>query len=206
MSNDNNERPPLETVEEWSGGFTWIADPDEQAQRASHALATAAGVWLVDPVDAAGLDDRVSALGAVAGVVVLQDRHTRDATPIARRHDVPVLMPAWMELGRDKLETTAEPLGDELPGTGYEVHRLRETDQWEEAILVDETAGTMLVPETIGTVPSFRAAGNRLGVHPVVEEPPARLTDWNPERVLVGHGKGLHDDGGAALEAALTAE
>jgi|APHM01.1.fsa_nt_gi hypothetical protein len=207
MSDDeSNERPPLGTVEEWSGGFTWIADPDEQAQRASHALATDAGVWLVDPVDAAGLDDRLSALGAVAGVVVLQDRHTRDATPVARRHDVSVLMPAWMELGRNKLETTAEPVGDELPGTDYEVYRLRKTDRWEEAILVNEAAGTILVPETVGTLPSFRAAGDGLGVHPVIDEPPARPTNCDPERVLVGHGRGLHSDGGAALEAALAAE
>ena len=64
-------------VTEWNGGFSWIAHPEEDAERASHALATDDGVWVVDPVDAAGLDEALGGLGDVAGVVVLQDRHTR---------------------------------------------------------------------------------------------------------------------------------
>ncbi|ERG87867.1 MAG: hypothetical protein J07HX5_00008 [halophilic archaeon J07HX5] len=115
-------------------------------------------------------------------------------------------MPAWMELGQDKLEATAKPTGDELPGTDYNVYRLRKTDRWEEAILVNEAAETVFVPETIGSVPSFRAAGNRLGVHPAIEEPPDRLAEFDPTRVLVGHGEGVHENGSAALDAAITAE
>ncbi|WP_166377168.1 hypothetical protein [Halorubrum sp. BOL3-1] len=42
--------------------------------------------------------------GDVAGVVVLQDRHTRDAAAVARRHGVPVFVPEWMSLTREKLD------------------------------------------------------------------------------------------------------
>ena len=126
---DTQERPTLEDVTEWSGGFSWIAYPDERGQRASHALQTAAGVWLVDPVDTDGLDDRLAELGDVVGVVVLQDRHTRDASEIARRHDVSVSVPDWMHLVQEKLETPAESLGSALPGTDYAVHRLIDTDE-----------------------------------------------------------------------------
>lgn len=205
-ADDTQERPTLQEVTEWAGGFSWIAYPDEQARRASHALRTAAGVWLVDPVDADGLDERVGELGEVAGVLVIQDRHTRDATAVARRHDVAVHVPDWMELVRDKLAATVESVGSELPGTNYTVHRLIDTEEWEEAILVDETANTIVVPEALGTLPAFREDENALGVHPGLDEPPRRLTDWNPDRILVGHGESVHSEANAKMREALDAE
>jgi len=62
-------------------------------ERASHALATTDGVWLVDPIDAAGVDDLVAGCGEVGGVVVLSNHHARDADVFAERHDVPVTPP-----------------------------------------------------------------------------------------------------------------
>jgi len=200
------ERPPLREVTEWDGGSSWIAYPDERAQRASHALRTETGVWIVDPVDADGLDERVAELGDVAGVLVIQDRHTRDAEAVARRHDVPVHVPNWMTLVREKLETSPESVGSELPGTNYAVHRLIETDEWEEAILVDETATTMVVPEAVGTVPAFGEGDNELGVHPALDEPPRELADWHPDRILVGHGQSIHSGATTKLDDALDAE
>ena len=205
MTDDTGERPSLSHVREWSGGLSWIAHPDEDARRASHALATDAGVWVVDPVDAAGLDDRLAALGEVTGVVVAHDRHTRDAVTVARRHDVAVSVPEWMALTRAKLATEAEPLDATLPGTDYGVHRLIAADEWEEVVLVDETGGTMVVPEALGTLPSF-GSGEGLGVHPALDDPPRRLADWTPDRVLVGHGESVHDEATAAVRAAVDAE
>lgn len=203
---DTQERPILRDVTEWTGGISWIAYPDEDAQRASHALLTEAGVWIVDPVDADGLDERVAELGDVAGVLVIQDRHTRDAEDVARRHDVAVHVPDWMDLVREKLETTAESVGSDLPGTNYTVHRLIDTDDWEEAVLVDETTNTMVVPEALGTLPSFQVNDNELGVHPALDEPPQVLAEWNPDRILVGHGKSIHSEATTKLKAALEAE
>lgn len=200
---DSTERPTLQTVDEWADGFTWIASPDERGQRASHALETDAGVWVVDPVDAAGLDDYLADLGEVTGVVVIQDRHTRDAVDVADRHDVPVYIPDWMELAREKLETTAESLGSELPGTDYTVHELIATDEWEEAVLVDETTDTMVVPEAVGTLSAFDGEQSALGVHPALDDPPERLLDWRPDRILVGHGESVLEDADAALTAVL---
>jgi hypothetical protein len=198
---DSTDRPTLQTVDEWADGFSWIAYPDERGQRASHALKTEAGVWVVDPVDAAGLDDHLTDLGAVAGVVVIQDRHTRDAVAVADRHDVPVYVPDWMELAREKLGTTAEPLDSELPGTDYAVHELIATDEWEEAILVDETRDILVVPEAVGTLDAFEGSDGSLGVHPALDDPPASLSEWRPEHVLVGHGHSVHGDADAALSA-----
>lgn len=203
---DTQERPILREVTEWPGGISWIAYPDERGQRASHALVTEAGVWVVDPVDADGLDDRLAELGEVAGVVVIHDRHTRDASEVARRHDVAVHVPDWMDLVLEKLNTAAEQVGSELPGTDYAVHQLIDTDDWEEAVLVNETTNTMIVPEALGTLPLFRANDNALGVHPGLDEPPRRLTDWNPAWVLVGHGKSIHREANTKIREALDAE
>lgn len=206
MTDETDERPALEAVTEWAGGFSWIAYPDERSLRASHALATDAGVWVVDPVDAVGLDDRLAELGTVAGVVVIQDRHTRDAVAVARRHDVAVSVPEWMTLVREKLATTPETVGEELPGTDYAVHRLLDTDEWEEAVLVDETAGTLVVPEALGTLASFGTEDDVLGLHPGLDDPPSGLAEWEPDRVLVGHGESVHSEATAALRAAIDAD
>lgn len=200
---DPQDRPILRAVTEWDGGFDWIADPNEDAQRASHALSTAAGVWLVDPVDADGLDDRVADLGEVAGVAVLHDRHTRDAVAVAHRHDVAVHVPDWMRLTREKLDAKAEAIDEELPGTSYAVHRLIDRDDWEEVVLVDDTTGTLVVPEALGTLPSFGEEDDELGLHPGLDTPPPRLEAWRPERILVGHGESVHADATRQLETAL---
>jgi hypothetical protein len=204
-SDDADERPPLDAVTEWPGGITWIGYPEEDARRASHALETDAGVWLVDPVDADGLDDRVADLGDVAGVVVLQDRHTRDAAAVAGRHDVPVSVPGWMDLTRENLDATAEPIDSALPGTGYEVHALIDAEEWEEALLVDEGAATMVVPEALGTLPAFTEGGHDVGLHPALDDPPSGLTGWSPDRLLVGHGEGVHGDAAERIAEALDA-
>ncbi|RLM63185.1 hypothetical protein DVK05_08065 [Halorubrum sp. Atlit-8R] len=190
-------------VTEWDGGFGWIAVPDEEARRASHALATADGVWVVDPVDADGLDDRLAELGDVVGVAVVQDRHTRDAEAVARRHDVPVAAPEWASLTREKLDGEAAPLGPALDGTDYAVRDLIRRDDWEEAALWDAAAGTLLVPETLGTLPAFTEGDAALGVHPAIDDPPDWLADVDPDRVLVGHGASVHEDASAALAAAV---
>lgn len=203
---DTQERPVLREVNEWTGGISWIAYPDERGQRASHALLTEAGIWIVDPVDADGLDERLAQLGEVAGVLIIHDRHTRDASEVARRHDVAVHVPDWMNLVLKKLDTPAESVGSDLPGTNYTIHRLIDTEDWEEAILIDETTNTMIVPEALSTLSSFQVNDNALGVHPALDEPPRRLMDWNPDRILVGHGNSIHSEADTKIEEALEAE
>ncbi|MDQ2072377.1 hypothetical protein RBH20_07510 [Haloarcula sp. H-GB4] len=207
MSDDEpTERPSLEAVTEWDGGITWFSHPEEDAMRGSQALATKSGVWVVDPLDADGLDDRLSDLGEVAGVVVIHDRHTRDAEAIAARHDVAVHIPDWMDLTREKLDNDPEPLEATLPGTNYEIHRLIDTDEWEEAVLVDEAGGTLVIMETLGTLPGFCEGDNDIGVHPALDETPEGLADYHPERILVGHGESIYEDGATKLAAALDAD
>jgi len=208
MPTDHDDEGPPGEVAEFEGGFSWIAQPEERGRRASHALATDAGVWLVDPVDAPGLDERIAALGEVAGVVVLLDRHTRDAAELAARHDVSVSLPEWMALAREKLSVDPVPIADRLPGTDYRLCPLIESDEWEEAILAEEATGTLVVPETLGTLAAFEGAADsgELGVHPAIDDPPSRLAEYEPDRIVVGHGENVTRDATAKLRAVVPAE
>ena len=121
-------------IDRWEGGVGWIAHPGESMRRASHALRVGDETWIVDPVDADGVDGLVSELGEVAGVVVLLDRHARDAAAIARRHGVSVYLPAWIDR---EFDAPVERFEGELAGTGYRPLRVVDLPLWSEAALFD---------------------------------------------------------------------
>ncbi|WP_251343268.1 hypothetical protein [Haloplanus halophilus] len=198
-------RADVREIDRWDGGVGWIAYPDERMQRASHALAADDEVWVIDPVDAPGVDDLLADLGDVVGVAICLDRHERDAGAVATRHDVPVYVPEWMEGVASDVDAPVERFGSELGDSGYRVRRVRDASlpPWQEAAL--HTDDTLLVPEAVGTASFFRAGSERLGVHPMLRPVPPRraLGDLSPERILVGHGEGVFEDATAALRDAL---
>lgn len=191
-------------IDSWEHGDGWIAHPEEQMQRASHALEVDGDVWVVDPVDAEGIDDLFVSLGDVAGVVVLLDRHTRDADAIANRHDVAVHVPRWMSDVATKIDAPVEPLHTQLGDTGYGVHQVLDLPFWQEAALYDEDTGTLVAGDALGTAEYFVTGSERLGVHPMLRLfPPKKLGRLSPERILVGHGHGVHEEASNALQHAL---
>jgi hypothetical protein len=197
--------PDLRVVGEFDGGFTWIAHPDEEMERASHALRTEDGVYVVDPVDAPDLDDRLADLGDVVGVVLGLGRHKRDCAAVAARHDVPVLLPEWFSGVEGDLDAPVERFGRRLGGSGYDAIRIRDSSvpPWQEVGLFD--GETLVVPESIGTAAFFRGGSETVGVHPMLRLfPPRRaLGGLDPERLLVGHGEPLLADAAVALRDAL---
>ena len=207
MSMKGDGPTTLAEIDRFDGGVGWIAYPDETMQRASHALQTDEGLWLVDPVDADDLDALLAEFGDVAGVAVCLDRHKRDAAQIARRHDVSVHIPRWMSGVGSKLDAPIERVGDQLGETDYELFELRNSSvpPWQEAGLYNPENGTLVVPESVGTASYFTVDGERLGVHPMLRIVPPRKTlgRFSPERLLVGHGEGVLDDTADALTTAL---
>ena len=198
----------LAEIDRFDGGVGWIAYPDETMQRASHALETNEGLWLVDPVDAKDLDDLLAEFGEVAGVVVCLDRHKRDAARIARRHDVAVHIPRWMSDVASKIDAPIERAGGQLGDTEYELFEIRNSSvpPWQEAGLYNPENGTLVVPESVGTASYFTVESERLGVHPMLRLVPPRETlgRFSPGRILVGHGEGILDDAAVTLDDALT--
>jgi hypothetical protein len=174
-------------------------------ERASHALVADGGVWVVDPVDFPGLDDVLADLGPVVGVAVLFNWHARDAGAVAARHDVPVHLPAWVTGVADRVHATVERFEESLGDTGYRALPITRHRLWREAALYRERDGTLLVPDSVGTAPYFRAPGERVGVSPYQRLwPPRRvLGALEPERLLVGHGEGVLEDASTALDDAL---
>lgn len=192
-------------IDRFDGGIGWIAHPEETMERASHALEIDGDVWVFDPVDADGLDAFLEELGTVRGVVVMLDRHKRDAGAVAKRHDVPVYLPEWFDGVSESIGAPVTRFGDELADTGFETFVIKNSRFWQEVGLYDPGHGTLIVPESVGTASYFRAGDEPLGVHPMRRLAPPRTTlgGYQPERILVGHGTGIHDDASTILRETL---
>ncbi|NHX36425.1 MULTISPECIES: hypothetical protein [Halolamina] len=196
----------LEVVDRWDGGISWtLADEVDRMHRTSHAIETEAGVWVIDPIDAPGLDDELASLGDVVGVTLLLDRHKRDGAAVAERHDVPVSLPETLAGVADELECETTVYSRALPETDFRTITVVDNRFWHEVALYERERDTLIVPEAVGTVEFFRTDGERLGVHPALRLFPPRkaLGTLGPDRVVVGHGPGVFDDAATALRVAL---
>ena len=189
----------FETVDRFDGGVGWVAYPEEAMRRTSHALVVDDDVWVIDPLDAAGLDDVLADLGEVRGIVTLLGRHTRDAATLARRYDVPVHVPPFVNVD---VNAPTEELVGRLPDTEFQVVQTVDWPGWTEAALYD--GETLVVGDLVGTVDYFLAGPERVGVHPMLRLiPPRVLREFSPERILTGHGEGVMEDGARALQTAV---
>jgi hypothetical protein len=179
--------------DETAFGFGWIAAEPALLRRASHALAAEGRVWLVDPVDGPGVEERVHGLGEPAAVLQLLDRHDRDCAALAERLRVPHLRVPFSG----------------VPGSPFDVLKVLNVPGWREVALWWEAERVLVCTEALGTVPYFCAPGERLGVHPFLRlYQPRALRDMagglTPGHVLVGHGEGLHgEDAAPALRRAV---
>jgi hypothetical protein len=180
----------VQVCDETGWGFGWIAPELAVQQRCSHALAVDGRVWVVDPTDVGGVEERVRALGVPGGVIQLVDRHKRDCAELASRLGVPhhVL-----------------PLGtlSELP---FEFLLVRKGRFWKEVALWWESERVLCCGDALGTASYFLARGERLAVHPLLRPlpPRRRLGGVSPRHVLCGHGAGVHgDEAEAAFRTAL---
>ncbi|HWN22382.1 MAG TPA: hypothetical protein VNP93_10445 [Gaiellaceae bacterium] len=161
----------------------WIENA--RMQRTSHALAAAGRVWLVDPIEGEGVEERIRALGEPAGVIQLLDRHERDCAAFAARFGVPLHVVPWS-----------------LPDTPFELRRVVRLRFWREVALWWPERRILVCADVLGTVPFFRAGDEPIGVHPLLRlRPPRGLRGLDVRHALVGHGEGVAD--GAAVERAL---
>jgi hypothetical protein len=177
----------LELCDEFEGGLGW-SEPGFLG-RTSHALEVEGKVFVFDPVDAPGIDERIRALGEPEAVVQLLDRHNRDCASVALRLGVPHL--------RMRLD---------WPASGFELRRVAWNPVWKEVAFWDPERRVLVVGDALGTVGYFTAPGERLGVHPLLRlTPPRSLAGIAPLHVLCGHGAGIHgDEAAVALEEALS--
>ena len=168
--------------------FGWIVD--EFLQRCSHPLVVDGRVWLVDPVDGDGVEERVRAAGDPAGVIQLLDRHNRDCRELAMRLGVPHHVVPHVSI-------------EHAP---FEFAVVRDGRWWKEVALWWPGQRTLVFADALGTVPEWRVGDERLALHPLLRLTPPRraLGGFDPRHVLCGHGEGVHgDDAAPALREAL---
>lgn len=203
--NDPGEETTI--VGRWDTGFTWMAHPHTTMRRASHAIGVGDDVWLVDPLDAAGLDAELATVGDVAGVVVLTNSHGRHADRLARRHDVPIYVPECFDPASHPVTTFDAPveyITDELADTGFALVWQKDGRGWKEGALYHPERRTLIVPDALLTA-LFTSRDGQLEVLPFFRFSPPRdgLGTHPVDRVLVGHGDPILADAQPALEAAL---
>jgi len=202
---DRSAPTDLREVDRWDGGVGWVAHPEEGGGRVSHAVdAEDGGVWVLDPLDAPGVDDLLAELDDVRGVVVCADYHARDADALAARHDVPVHVHRSLDRVADRLDAPVERFEERLGG--FETVPLRPLYAWRETALYRPADGTLYVPDFLSSHPKFCVGDERIGMPSLsrLTAPPARLSALDPERILFGHGEGVFADAADALRDSLT--
>jgi len=202
---DRSRPTDPEIVDRWDDGVGWIAHPDETGRRASHLLVGSDGVWLVDPIDIPGLDEFVADYDELTGVVICSNYHARDADAIASRHDVPIYVPAWLSRLDGRFSATVERCERAIGSSDFELLRYSPLPGYDEAIAYRQRDGTLYVPDALGTAPFYTADGERLACYGVIRLVPPRsfFEQFDPDRILVGHGEGVFTDAEAALDDAL---
>lgn len=203
MMYDRGPAEPAEVVLDWDHGVSWVAHPNETGKRASHALVTDDGVWLIDPLGATNLDALIEPLGNVVGVAVLSAWHTRDAGPIAERYDVSVHIPTWMGRVESRVNGPVNRVAL-APVDSITLFSCRPFPLWDEAFWYHRPTDTLVIPDSLGTVPHWLIGGERLGLPPFRRlQPPEQLCGLTPERILVCHGEPIVSNAPEALETAL---
>lgn len=172
-------------VHEHDLGLTWVAA--DALERTAHALADGGRVWLVDPTEDAAALERAAALGELAAVIQLFDRHGRDCPAIARRLGVPL-----------------HRIPSAVPDSPFEAFTALSLPGWREAGLWWPERRALVVAEVVGTAPHYAVGDGEVGIHPMLRlRPPQAVHAYRPEHLLVGHGPPVHGPGTAdALDEA----
>jgi len=176
--------------DEFEHGFGWGPAEPELMERASHAVLAGGRVWATDALEGPGVEARIRALGAPAGVVQLIDRHSRDCAALAERLGVPLHVTPF----------------DGVPGAAFEVIAIVRRRGWREVALWFPAERILVCADALGSARYFRAGGERIAVHPVLRLAPPRraLGGLAPEHILFGHGEGIHGaEATTALDEAL---
>jgi hypothetical protein len=202
------ERSPatgFQEIDRWDEGVGWIAHPDEDGERASHALKADDGVWVIDPVDTPGIDELLGEMGDVAGVAVLSSHHARDAGPIAIRHDVAVHIPQWMDRIAERVDAPIKREKRVLGDIGFNIYPVEPLSIYQGAIAYRDADGTLIVPDLLSSGSAYPVGDERVGVMLGLRLFPPRNTfdGLEPERILFGHGEGVFEDTTTALDDAL---
>ena len=180
---------PVRFCDELDFAVGWIHPEPKWMERAGHAVRSGGGVWVIDPPDGEGVEERIRALGEPAGVVQLLVRHPRDCAALASRLGVPLHVVPMTP----------------IEGAPFEVVPVVRLPRWKEAALWFPNERTLVCADVLANAPGYSAASEPVGVHPMLRlRPPGVLKRYDPRHLLLGHGEGLYgDDVPAKIAAAM---
>ena len=202
MSMKIEQKVEAEFIDEWENGFGWIAKPKENMRRTSHAVVEDGDVYLIDPVDAENLDQKIDESGEVKGIILLFERHERDSEKLAERYDCPVYVPEWFER---ELDAEVKKISEKVPGTDWEIHTVVESRMANEAAIYNEDNRTLIVADSLGTAKHLRGRGEKLGMSPLYRlNPPQKLLDFESERIFCGHGEGIRENATVTMKDTIS--
>ncbi len=187
-------------------GCSWTPADDQGMELHAHALRDGDDVWLIDPFDGEGLDDALTELGGtVRHVVVLLDRHLRDAPALADRYGATLHVVSGPI--RQELPDDCERFDEELPGSPFTIVPVRSTGKlWQERALWWPEHDLLVVAESLGSSAAFRAgSANAIATHPVLRllPPRAAFAKAAPKTILFGHGPAITTAASDQLQTAL---
>ena len=199
---------PATIVVDWSEphGISWTPALANPMELHAHALRSGDDVWLIDPFDGANLDAELAKLGGtVRQVVVLLDRHQRDAVRIAERHGATLHVVAGNI--RQSIPDECERFDDVLDGSPFTVVPVLDKGKlWVERALWWPEHEMLVVAEAVGSSDGFRmGTDTAIAVHPLLRLTPPRapFAGARPKTILFGHGPAVTVDAAQALATAL---
>lgn len=203
---DRNPPAGIQVVDEWDGGVGWLAHPDEDGERISHAVVGNDGIWVFDPLDVPGVDDLLANVGNVVGIAVFSNHHSRDAAVFAERYDLPVHVPTWLESAQKKVDAPVVEFDGTLGKSGFVFERIDPIPMWTEAIGYRESDRTLYVPDILLTARSATVGDERLAVNLFLRPfpPQSSFENVTPEQIIVGHGEGIFEGAKHALTTAFS--
>src|SRR5918999_2282410 len=125
--------------DEFEGSVGWTPARPEFRRRTSHAVASGGRAWILDPLDGAGIDERIRRLGDPAGVVQLLDRHNRACRTVAERLGGPLHVTPF----------------DGVPGAPFEVVRVVDVPRWREVAVWFPAEQILVCGDALGSASYF---------------------------------------------------
>lgn len=191
-------------VDCWPDGVGWMPHPNEGGQRVSHAVRTNGKVWLIDPLNAPGVHERIAELGTVAGVLVCSSWHLRDSEEFAKKYGVPLHVPAGLPRVERLVSMSPDRVCGSIAEGRIQILYRQLVPGMGEGFLYFPHERTLYVPETLGTTPIHTVPGEPIGVHPFLRLiPPRQLLQLEPNQIRCGHGAGIETDATMALHDAI---
>ena len=190
------------------GLFTWQAyDGSVKADLCSSAVATTAGLVLIDPIQLAPAPlAELTCHGSITGIVVTNENHERAAAEFVATSHAPVFMHEILQ-DRIGLPNLVRVPDNSAISAGLTAVHVDGAPAGEIALIYTENGGTLVVGDALINFEPYRFTflpAKYCTDSKVMRRSLAKLLDYRFERILFAHGTPIIRDGRGRLEQLLS--